>query len=238
MTASWHLRALDDEGNQRTPAWHHGRFGDLATAARTSKITVAIRSVRVLVDHRGSLAVCVPGLGQNACQPGRLPAWWPRWRASPVSSACARAWSLRTACSWVAGSWRRAASGCVRAAGYRCQPVGHLPVGPQDPFPGELTEVAAGAADHPGDDLRGDQRHDGKVLSPGDLLRAEGPGLRGRSHVPQRAAGPRRPSRRYPARSPGEGPPCSVDAPGALPMHLNRAFMCNQGYHGQRVIIE
>ena len=72
MTASWHLRALDDEGNQRTPAWHHGRFGDLATAARTSKITVAIRSVRVLVDHRGSLAVCVPGLGQNACQPGRL----------------------------------------------------------------------------------------------------------------------------------------------------------------------
>ena len=73
MTASWHLRALDDEGNQRTPAWHHGRFGDLATPARTSKITVAIRSVRVLVDHRGSLAVCVPGLGQNACQPGQLP---------------------------------------------------------------------------------------------------------------------------------------------------------------------
>ena len=64
------------------------------------------------------------------------------------------------------------------------------------------------------------------------------PACAGGHMCPERAAEPRRPSRRYPARSPGEGPPCSVNAPGALPMHLNRAFMCNQGYHGQRVIIE
>jgi hypothetical protein len=107
---------------------------------------IEFRAAQVLGDHRGSLAVL------------RARAWpecvsaWPA--ADLVAALAGKPGEQSLNPARVAADRLQLGSGqlggaapgvAFRLAGYRCQPVGHLPVGPQDPFPGELTEVVAGA---------------------------------------------------------------------------------------------